>query len=189
MQDHGDAQQKNGDAQQFISSKVIANNGDAYSMNNSSNSSVVIAVGKCKKKNKKKKRPSPCNKDTSLFTIDHKSTYKKFYQKGTFRYQTCSRYPSYYVRYVIREIMAAGVMMARAINVSSSDCILIPDQAIMYLKLNSLLQERDNELSSESGKGENETYSEFSQQLVQDITLREQFGESLSSTLTSIVTA
>ena len=85
--------------------------------------------------------------------------------------------------------MAAGVMMARAINVSSSDCILIPDQAIMYLKLNSLLQERDNELSSESGKGENETYSEFSQQLVQDITLREQFGESLSSTLTSIVTA
>ena len=53
-------------------------------MNNSSNSSVVIAVGKCKKKNKKKKRPSPCNKDTSLFTIDHRSTYKKFYQKGTF---------------------------------------------------------------------------------------------------------
>ena len=41
------------------------------------------------------------------------------------------------------------------------------------LRLNSLLQEGDDELSSESGKVENETGSKFSKQLGQDLTSKE----------------
>lgn len=41
------------------------------------------------------------------------------------------------------------------------------------LRLNSLLQEGDDELSSESGKVENETDSKFSQQVGQDLTSKE----------------